>query len=452
MAQHAEKSRRQELNCCAVMEEAAMRSRERRAKRKQKPMPWIVLKLAVGITIAIVAYTFYVYIGRLCVPMIRRDEGALGGRATGIGFLVVFCVLGLMMLWAYEKVVLTSPGLARDFVKKTPEPVVNTFVPAWWDSQRDLTGMPYQYMGQGEQPPEPTAADHEDGLQPPNGHQPNGHQPNGHQADGDAQAGMTDAIPAVAQARVAKPDAPAPQQNGSARKGPQNSRRVPETAVLRPENRYCWKEGFVKPLRAHHCAACGTCVLRYDHHCPWIGQCVGARNYKYFVIFLEWALLFCLWTFSTLVADQAKSGRVDAQKIVIIVLSFFFVVFTSSLLVSHMRLIMLNTTTVESLRSQSIRDREKRVLARMHPWYAVGAKRRTRKQWDQEWGRIDHEGNLWWFGSYRANWESVMGSYAWQWFLPIGQSPDDGLSYIPNPRHDPEGRWRPRREWPAKLQ
>lgn len=46
-------------------------------------MPWIVLKLAVGITIAIVAYTFYVYIGRLCVPMIRKDEGALGGRATG---------------------------------------------------------------------------------------------------------------------------------------------------------------------------------------------------------------------------------------------------------------------------------------------------------------------------------------------------------------------------------
>lgn len=46
-------------------------------------MPWIVLKLAVGITIGIVSYTFYVYIGRLCVPMIRKDEGALGGRGAG---------------------------------------------------------------------------------------------------------------------------------------------------------------------------------------------------------------------------------------------------------------------------------------------------------------------------------------------------------------------------------
>ncbi|KAH9922222.1 DHHC palmitoyltransferase-domain-containing protein [Fomitopsis serialis] len=442
MAQNEGKSKRQEFNCCAVMEEAAMRSRERRAKRKQKPMPWIVLKLAVGITIGIVAYTFYVYIGRLCVPMIRKNEGALGGRGTGIAFLVVFCVLGLMMLWAYEKVVMTSPGLARDFVKQAPEPVVNSFVPAWWDSQRDLTGMPYQYTGQGEQPPESTATD-----------LPNGPQTaNGHHANGDLQAGMTDAIPAVAQARVAKPNAPVPQENGSARKVPQNTRRVPESPVLRPENRYCWKEGFVKPLRAHHCAACGTCVLRYDHHCPWIGQCVGARNYKFFVIFLEWALLFCSWTFSTLVADQAKSGHVDPEKIVIIVLSAFFVLFTVSLLLSQARLIMLNTTTVESLRGQSVRDREKRVLARMHPWYALGAKRRTRQQWDQEWGRIDYEGNLWWLGSHRANWESVMGTHVWQWFLPIGRSPDDGLSYTPNPRHDPEGRWRPRREWPAELQ
>ena len=95
MAQNEGKSKRQEFNCCAVMEEAAMRSRERRAKRKQKPMPWIVLKLAVGITIGIVAYTFYVYIGRLCVPMIRKNEGALGGRGTGseLGTHVWFAVM-----------------------------------------------------------------------------------------------------------------------------------------------------------------------------------------------------------------------------------------------------------------------------------------------------------------------------------------------------------------------
>lgn len=54
--------------------------------------------------------------------------------------------------------------------------------------------------------------------------------------------------------------------------------------------------------------------------CEGIGQCVGARNYKFFMIFVEWALLFCSWTFATLVADQAKAGHVDPEKIVIIVL------------------------------------------------------------------------------------------------------------------------------------
>ena len=39
-----------------------------------------------------------------------------------------------------------------------------------------------------------------------------------------------------------------------------------------------------------------------------------------------------------------------------------------------------------------------------------------REQWDQEWGRIDQEGNLWWLGSYRANWVSVMGKSKWGWF------------------------------------
>lgn len=34
--------------------------------------------------------------------------------------------------------------------------------------------------------------------------------------------------------------------------------------------RFCDKCMLVKPDRAHHCSVCGMCVLKMDHHCPWV--------------------------------------------------------------------------------------------------------------------------------------------------------------------------------------
>jgi palmitoyltransferase ZDHHC4 len=36
-------------------------------------------------------------------------------------------------------------------------------------------------------------------------------------------------------------------------------------------------------------------VSKYDHHCVWIRQCVGEKNYKYFVSFLGLHAIWCLY-------------------------------------------------------------------------------------------------------------------------------------------------------------
>lgn len=63
--------------------------------------------------------------------------------------------------------------------------------------------------------------------------------------------------------------------------------------------RYCGACSVYQPPNAAHCPDCNVCVEGYDHHCPWMGTCIGKKNMNAFMCFnftwLIYLLYCCLW-------------------------------------------------------------------------------------------------------------------------------------------------------------
>ncbi|KAJ7743092.1 DHHC palmitoyltransferase-domain-containing protein [Mycena metata] len=53
-------------------------------------------------------------------------------------------------------------------------------------------------------------------------------------------------------------------------------------------------DGAWKPPRSHHCSTCGVCRMEFDHHCPWVGNCVTRARMKNFLALLLLTPIACL--------------------------------------------------------------------------------------------------------------------------------------------------------------
>jgi palmitoyltransferase len=70
--------------------------------------------------------------------------------------------------------------------------------------------------------------------------------------------------------------------------------------------RYCKRCQAWKPERTHHCSVSGHCVLRMDHYCIWVVNCVGLLNYKHFLLFLWYTFLSSLGAVALLVQPMLE--------------------------------------------------------------------------------------------------------------------------------------------------
>jgi hypothetical protein len=110
----------------------------------------------------------------------------------------------------------------------------------------------------------------------------------------------------------------------------------------------CEKCQLKRPPRTHHCSQCDRCILRMDHHCPWVGNCVGFKNHRFFIQFLVYAACSNInLGFSCLAGIKELNWKNNVTVFIGCIVGFSLAVSIGSLAIFHIYLATSNKTTLE---------------------------------------------------------------------------------------------------------
>ncbi|XP_065573949.1 palmitoyltransferase ZDHHC3-like [Artemia franciscana] len=127
----------------------------------------------------------------------------------------------------------------------------------------------------------------------------------------------------------------------------------------------CPKCSCIKPDRAHHCSVCKRCIRKMDHHCPWVNNCVGEDNQKYFVLFTLYIATMCIYSLILAGTSFFRCAKTDFQQcspfspaatIVLVLFLLFegvlFAIFTMIMFASQIHAIWNDETGIEQLKRE----------------------------------------------------------------------------------------------------